>query len=52
MIEIKQVGKEFHLIVNGWLLGVAKLECDAQMHKHKLEEAMKNEECYRVTEKP
>jgi hypothetical protein len=40
MIEVKPVDKTFGVFVNGWLLGTTKLQCDAQMHAYKLEEAL------------
>ena len=42
-IEVKPVGKEFGLYVDGHLIGTTKLECDARFHMYKLREVMNKE---------
>lgn len=46
-IEVKELGlKEFGLFVNNQLIGVSKLNCDAMMQKHFLDELFSDRELY------
>lgn len=36
---VKPVGKEHGVYIGEWLLGTTKLQCDAQMHANKINEA-------------